>query len=102
MKQNIKVQANSKKQVIQTDIDGKIQKVFLKKSAKNNKANNELEKFLSKHFKTKVKIIKANNPKIPDNMAKIEPDTRPLSDIRPISPIMGIKNINGSGSTSGA
>jgi len=63
MKQNIKVQANSKKQVIQTDIDGKIQKVFLKKPAKDNKANNELEKLLSKHFKTKVKIIKGHTSK---------------------------------------
>ena len=63
MKQNIKVQPNSKKHVIQTDIDGKIQKVFLKKPAKDNKANNELEKFLSKHFKTKVKIIKGHTSK---------------------------------------
>jgi len=63
MKQNIKVQPNSKKQVIQTDIDGKIQKVFLKNPAKDNKANNELEKFLSKHFKTKVKIIKGHTSK---------------------------------------
>jgi len=63
MKQNIKVQPNSKKQVIQTDIDGKIQKVFLKKPAKDNKANNELEKLLSKHFKTKVKIIKGHTSK---------------------------------------
>lgn len=58
MKLNIKVQPNSKKQEIQTDIDGKISKVFLKKPAKNNKANIELKKFLSRYFKTKVKIIK--------------------------------------------
>ena len=63
MKQNIKVQPNSKKQVIQTDIEGKIQKVFLKKPAKDNKANNELEKLLSKHFKSKVKIIKGHTSK---------------------------------------
>ena len=63
MKINIKVKPNSKKQMIQTDIDGKIQKVFLKKPAKNNKANNELEKLLSKHFKTKVKIIKGRTSK---------------------------------------
>ena len=63
MKQTIKVQPNSKKQVIQTNIDGKIQKVYLKKPAKDNKANNELEKFLSKHFKTKVKIIKGHTSK---------------------------------------
>ena len=58
MKLNIKVQPNSKKQEIQSSIDGKIAKVFLKKPAKNNKANEELVKFLSKYFKTKVKIIK--------------------------------------------
>ncbi len=63
MKLQIKVQPNSKKQVIQTNIDGKIQKVFLKNPAKDNKANNELEKFLSKHFKTKVKIIKGHTSK---------------------------------------
>jgi len=63
MKQTIKVQPNSKKQVIQTNIDGKIQKVYLKKPAKENKANNELEKLLSKHFKTKVKIIKGHTSK---------------------------------------
>ena len=58
MRLNIKVQPNSKKQEIQTDIEGKISKVFLKKPAKENKANNELIKFLSKYFKNKVKIIK--------------------------------------------
>ena len=58
MKLNIKVQPNSSKQEIQNSIDGKIQKIFLKKPAKYNKANNELEKFLSKHFKKEVKIIK--------------------------------------------
>ena len=63
MKLNIKVQPNSSKQIIQADIDGKIQKVFLKNPAKDNKANNELEKFLSKHFKTKVKIIKGHTSK---------------------------------------
>jgi len=63
MKLIIKVQPNSKKQVIQTDIDGKIQKVYLKKPAKDNKANNELEKLLSKHFNSKVKIIKGHTSK---------------------------------------
>jgi len=63
MKLNIKVQPNSKKQIIQTDIDGKIQKVFLKKPAKDNKANKELEKFLSKHFKKQIKIIKGHTSK---------------------------------------
>jgi len=63
MKLKIKVQPNSKKQVIQTNIDGKIQKVFLKNPAKNNKANNELEKFLSKKLNTKVKIINGHTSK---------------------------------------
>ena len=63
MKQNIKVQPSSKKQIIQTDIDGKIQKVFLKNPPKNNKANNELKRLLSKHFKAKVKIIKGHTSK---------------------------------------
>lgn len=58
MKLNIKVQPNSGRQEIQKSIDGKIQKVFLKKPAEDNKANRELEKFLSKHLKLKVKIIK--------------------------------------------
>ena len=58
MRLNIKVQPNSKKQEIQTDIEGKISKVFLKKPAKENRANNELVKFLSGYFKNKVKIIK--------------------------------------------
>jgi len=63
MRLTIKVQPSSSKQAIQTGIDGKIQKVFLKKPAKDNKANNELEKFLSKHFKKQVKIIKGHTSK---------------------------------------
>ncbi len=63
MKLQIKVQPNSGRQEIQQSIDGKIQKVFLKKPAKDNKANIELEKFLSKHLKTKVKIIKGHTSK---------------------------------------
>ncbi len=58
MKLNIKVKPNSGRQEIQTSIDGQIQKVFLKKQAKDGKANKELEKFLSKHLKSKVRIIK--------------------------------------------
>lgn len=58
MRLDIKVQTNSGRQEIQKSIDGKIQKVFLKKQPKNNKANNELIKFLSKHFNKKIKIIK--------------------------------------------
>ena len=63
MKLSIKVQPNSKKQMIQTDIEGKIQKVFLKNPAKDNKANIELEKFLSTHLKKQVKIIKGHTSK---------------------------------------
>ena len=58
MRLNIKVQANSGRQEIQKSIDGEIQKVFLKKQPKNNEANNELTKFLSKYFGEKVKIVK--------------------------------------------
>ena len=58
MKLQIKVQPNSSRQEIQTDIEGKIQKVFLKKPAIDGKANIELEKLLTKHYKSKVKIIK--------------------------------------------
>lgn len=63
MKLNIKVQPNSSKQEIQTNIDGKIQKVFLKKPAIDGKANKELEKLLSKYYKAKVKIIKGHTSK---------------------------------------
>ena len=57
MKLQIKVMPNSSRQEIQKNIDGQIQKVFLKKPATDGKANNELEKFLTKHFKKRVKII---------------------------------------------
>ena len=59
----LKVQPNSSRQEIQTDIDGKISKVFLKKPAKENKANKELEKLLSKHYKAKAKVIKGHTSK---------------------------------------
>lgn len=58
MKLDIKVQPNSGRQEIQQSIDGKVQKVFLKKPAENGKANKELEKFLSKHYNKQIKIIK--------------------------------------------
>ena len=64
MKLQIKVQPNSSKQIIQKDIDGKIQKVFLKKPAIEGKANKELERFLSKELRAKVKIIKGHTSKI--------------------------------------
>jgi uncharacterized protein (TIGR00251 family) len=63
MKFQIKVQPNSSKQQIQTDIDGKIQKVYLQKPAIDGKANKELEKLLSKHYKAKAKIIKGHTSK---------------------------------------
>ena len=56
-------QPNSSRQEIQKNIDGKISKIFLKKPAKENKANEELEKLLSKYFKAKVKIIKGHTSK---------------------------------------
>ena len=58
MKLQIKVQPNSSQQKIQLDLEGNIQKVHLKKPAVDGKANAELEKLLSKHFKSKVKIVK--------------------------------------------
>jgi uncharacterized protein (TIGR00251 family) len=58
MRLNIRVQPNSGRQEIQKSIDGSISKVFLKKPAENGKANAELEKFLSRHFGRRVKIIK--------------------------------------------
>ena len=58
MQFEVKVQPNSGRQEIQFGIDSKIKKIFLKKPAENNKANQELEKLLTKHFKSKVKIIK--------------------------------------------
>jgi len=63
MKLQIKIQPNSGRQEIQTSIDGKISNVFLKKPAENNKANIELEKFLSKYFKAKAKVIKGYTSK---------------------------------------
>ena len=63
MKLKIKVQPSSSRQEIQKDIEGKIQKVFLKKPAKENKANKELEKLLSRYFKTKAIIIKGHTSK---------------------------------------
>jgi len=63
MKLIIRVQPNSSRQEIQTNLDGKITKVFLKKPAKENKANIELEKLLTKHFKSKATIIKGHTSK---------------------------------------
>ena len=63
MKFQIRVKPNSSRQEIQTDIDGKISKVFLKKPAKDGEANMELEKLLGKYFKAKTKIIKGHASK---------------------------------------
>jgi len=48
--------------VIQQSEDGSY-KVFLKKQAEDGKANEELIKFLKKHFGAEVKIIKGFNSK---------------------------------------
>ena len=57
MKLNIKAQPNSRRQEI-IKISENNYKVFLKKFPEDNKTNIELEKFLTKHLKSKVKIIK--------------------------------------------
>jgi len=57
MKLDIKVQPNSGRQDIQKITEGSY-KVFLRKPPEDNKANGELIKFLKKHFKAEVKIIK--------------------------------------------
>lgn len=63
MRLTIKVQPNSSREEILFNLDGQIQKVFLKKPAKDGKANLELEKLLSKHFKSKARIIKGHTSK---------------------------------------
>ncbi len=63
MKLQLKVQPNSSRQEIQVNMEGEIQKVFLKKPAKENKANMELEKLLTKYFKKKVRVIKGHTSK---------------------------------------
>ncbi len=59
MKFQIKVRANSSRQEIQTDMDGKISKIFLKKPARENKANKELESLLSKYFTKKFSVLQS-------------------------------------------
>jgi uncharacterized protein (TIGR00251 family) len=63
MKFKIQVQPNSSQQKIQFNLNGKIQKVYLKKPAIDGKANKELEKLLTKHFKSPTKIIKGHTSK---------------------------------------
>ena len=58
MRLDIKVQPNSGRQEIQKSIDGKISKVFLKKAAEDGKANAELERFLTRSFGKRVRIVK--------------------------------------------
>lgn len=57
MKFKIKVHPNSRREEIQKLSEDEY-KVFLKKSPIDGKANVELENFLKKEFKSKVKIIK--------------------------------------------
>ena len=57
MRLNIKAQPNSGRQKIQKISENEY-KVFLKKSPEDNKANEELIKFLKKHYKKEIKIIK--------------------------------------------
>lgn len=59
MRINIIVKPNSKKnEIIKED---KILKVLIRKPAENNKANIELIKFLTKHYKKKIRIISGLN-----------------------------------------
>ena len=53
----VRVVTNSGKQEV-TKISPDEYKVFLKRSPENNKANEELVKMLSKHFKRKVTILR--------------------------------------------
>ncbi|NPE26800.1 DUF167 domain-containing protein [Methanococcoides sp. SA1] len=63
MKIPIKVQPNSSQQKIQLNLNGLPEKVHLIKPAIDNKANKELEKLLTKHFKSKATIIKGHTSK---------------------------------------
>jgi len=60
---SIKVQPNSSQQKIQLNLNGLPEKVYLTKQAIDGKANKELEKLLSKHFKLKATIIKGHTSK---------------------------------------
>ncbi|MCK4997260.1 DUF167 domain-containing protein [Candidatus Pacearchaeota archaeon] len=73
MKLNIKVQPNSGRQEI-IKISDSSYKVFLKKSPENNKANIELEKLLTKHFKSKMKVIKGFTSK--NKVIEVKDDIR--------------------------
>jgi len=61
MRLSILVKPNSKKNEIISE--GEILKVSIKEPAENGKANLELIKFLTKHFKKKIKIISGFNSK---------------------------------------
>jgi uncharacterized protein len=62
MKITIKVRPNSGRQEIYK-IDESTYKVFLKKQPIEGKANSELVKFLKKHFKKPIKILKGSTSK---------------------------------------
>lgn len=57
MRLRVRVQPNSGRQDIQK-LGEDSYKIFLKKSPEDNKANQELEKFLKKEFKKDAKIVK--------------------------------------------
>jgi uncharacterized protein (TIGR00251 family) len=60
MKINVKVVANSSKSEI-IFINNFKYKVYLKKPAIDNKANQELVRLMKKYFKSEVNIIKGHN-----------------------------------------
>jgi len=60
MKINVKVFPKSGEEKVVAE-EGSNYLVFLKKEAKNNKANEELKKVLEKHFGSKVKILKGKS-----------------------------------------
>lgn len=73
MKLKIKVQPTSGRQEI-IKISETEYKVFLKKSPEDNKANNELEKLLTKYLKLPAKIIKGFTSK--NKVIEIRHDTK--------------------------
>lgn len=58
---NIEVKPNSKKQKI--EISNNSVKVSVKAPARDGKANREVEKLLSKHYKKRAQIIKGHKSK---------------------------------------
>ena len=70
MKISIKAKPNSKKSKLEKSKD--IYTAYLKSPAKNNKANIELIKLLSKHFKISSKNIKIKNPTSKNKLVEIK------------------------------